>query len=451
MDPGQTEDKAWHSGSRLRARVIDAGDGAAMFVAWHDHVTGEECSFAVTEDGATRCIPEWTQALYEDSACSEPVVVPANVPCGSTPREWYSINATEPTGDNCAPPVNMRVVHATGPTASVAFFSRQNGACELYDVGTAEPVRVEPVTPSRFVGSHERAGASAGRLATVIREGDDGSSEVARVVDTERSEPCEAQPSRTGKQACLPVPDQEHVAYRNGYHFSDSACTVPVAESVSCVEPEIILSDDPRDCSDSRVAALGDALAGPTYTSVSGSCQQEPLRAGMTYYRVGADVFGDFASLEDVFSGSGRIRSRRWGENGIGLSPATFLTDTESGKDCVLWRGDTLRCAPSDSGIAVDSGVFADSACTVPLLTWSNWFESCDPPLPRPELGVFRAGACGAPRYVTLGPDFTGDRFEPGSDGTCQPLSASTVYDHLATAGDPIDPSTFPRLVDRVE
>lgn len=72
---------AWKSGSRLRARIIDGGGGAALFVAWVDTRLGKDCAFKMASDGGFRCLPvdASTPAPSDDPVCRTTAAVPDDV------------------------------------------------------------------------------------------------------------------------------------------------------------------------------------------------------------------------------------------------------------------------------------------------------------------------------------------------------------------------------------
>jgi hypothetical protein len=47
----------WVSGSRLKARVQTAPDGAKAFIGWYDSMLAVNCSFTLAADGVSRCLP----------------------------------------------------------------------------------------------------------------------------------------------------------------------------------------------------------------------------------------------------------------------------------------------------------------------------------------------------------------------------------------------------------
>src|SRR4051812_14109913 len=74
-DPAE-QTSAWQSGSRLRARVQDGGDGAALFVSWVDTKLGVDCTFVKAADGAFRCLPPAVRSsgvIFADPQCTRQV------------------------------------------------------------------------------------------------------------------------------------------------------------------------------------------------------------------------------------------------------------------------------------------------------------------------------------------------------------------------------------------
>ena len=65
------------SGSRLKAKYRIADDGSKEYLAgsWYDSQRQEDCSFQLSADGATRCLPTSTPfpPYYADAACSQPL------------------------------------------------------------------------------------------------------------------------------------------------------------------------------------------------------------------------------------------------------------------------------------------------------------------------------------------------------------------------------------------
>src|SRR5438132_9924411 len=48
---------SYRSGTRLRARLMTAEGGAALFLGWHDVGLDTDCTFNTAADGKLRCVP----------------------------------------------------------------------------------------------------------------------------------------------------------------------------------------------------------------------------------------------------------------------------------------------------------------------------------------------------------------------------------------------------------
>lgn len=72
----------YENGSRLRAKVYEAVDGARQFAGWHDTTLGKDCYFQRASDGVTRCLPiaaadvaTSPASYFYDAACTLPAAV----------------------------------------------------------------------------------------------------------------------------------------------------------------------------------------------------------------------------------------------------------------------------------------------------------------------------------------------------------------------------------------
>lgn len=113
--PSPSSTPAYVSGSRLRARLDDGGEGATAFRAWHDTELDIDCAFQPATDGSTRCIPRDLLGLayYSDAGCTMPIVV---ADCGP-PAKYVSV----PAGDeSCLLGGQALRVHEVGATISVS-------------------------------------------------------------------------------------------------------------------------------------------------------------------------------------------------------------------------------------------------------------------------------------------------------------------------------------------
>ena len=86
----------YRSGTRLRARLLTAEGGSALFKGWHDKDLDFDCAFGPAEDSMTRCLPQ-SRSLndFADAACANRVVAASP---GCVPPKFVSALGTCSTG-----------------------------------------------------------------------------------------------------------------------------------------------------------------------------------------------------------------------------------------------------------------------------------------------------------------------------------------------------------------
>ncbi|HVU04326.1 MAG TPA: hypothetical protein VHE30_21355 [Polyangiaceae bacterium] len=450
----------WQSGSRLRARVLDAGGGARSIEEWVDTATGQACSFVEASDGVTRCLPGHQDSVaFEDAACEKPVLT-APPTSEDANVEWLTFDFLGPESAGVCPTWGVRAGRVTGPSSATTLYSRDfGGNCSVlpYPV-EVPPVSVEVVAPDRFVAGHETTGASAGGLASVVREADDGSWQTVNVRDLSRQADCASFSSRSGDQRCVP---NTHVGWRTGRYFADAGCTDDVAYT-TCDTPDIVYSDDPADCTDAHLFSVGERVDGAGYMLQAGECVPVPYEDHVLYHYA-EQPLDVFPAAEDVDLGTGRVKVRRWGAAGVALSANGYFVDTGTGGDCLVRRGDDVRCTPTYYGAtAQQSGAFTDSSCSVSLLSWGVPYQeghgvagaACPGTASAPEepatIGILDADGDGAPEYFELGEEWLGDLYALNDSSICQPVTRSDGV-HYVLPGAPIDLTTYPLLTEFVE
>ena len=70
------------SGSRLKARWLEGGDGSRQFVDWWDTVLQKACTVHLAADGEYRCLPKMNSSslnVYYDYTCGKQVVIYVSV------------------------------------------------------------------------------------------------------------------------------------------------------------------------------------------------------------------------------------------------------------------------------------------------------------------------------------------------------------------------------------
>lgn len=154
----QTQD-LYQSGSRLKARMLVTADGAKSFNGWRDTKRGENCTFAPTTDGKTRCIPTGcagatiSSRMYADENCTGNEIVPF---FGATPSCVSLTDAATRSVaifTEIAPTAVGATVYLDADPTKAGCTSSQ--ASSLYPGGFVKLVQ-GPVSPSEFVEGVER-------------------------------------------------------------------------------------------------------------------------------------------------------------------------------------------------------------------------------------------------------------------------------------------------------
>ena len=195
------------SGSRLRARITDAGGGARRFDGWYDTVLASPCTFRLAEDGVRRCIPMGDSTNYDppyaDPACTMPIITYV-----SPTQEALFYAAAAGTSPPIACGADLSTLAATAssdiivsswrigaaqPVPAAVYGRDASGACTaktlLPDVTSVYPI--EKVAPGEMVAvSKTRVEPRGASLVVQIFDADDGSSMVGWTYDVAHEQPC---------------------------------------------------------------------------------------------------------------------------------------------------------------------------------------------------------------------------------------------------------------------
>jgi hypothetical protein len=158
------------SGSRLRARLYDGGDGALFFLGWFDTELGFPCIFTRSRGGPMRCMPTGQPAVYLDSTCTTPVWGGA---CPATPPPPY-VTALVP---------GAGVAYALGEPYAGAVHNTMNGGY-CYDYVKSKPLSsfygmgAEIPSERLVAGAVDNVPVGYGALNFHTNQGDDGSSSI---------------------------------------------------------------------------------------------------------------------------------------------------------------------------------------------------------------------------------------------------------------------------------
>jgi hypothetical protein len=449
--PGGAPGALYRSGTRLRARVTDAGDGARRFDGWYDTQLETPCTFLLAADGVQRCLPTAGIVVgppyYLDAACSVPVtdyvdpnaeapflatagpLVPgAPAGCGAdllatAAYDQYLVDAWR--------------VGAEQPNAGALFFRDDAGACNQSRVSSGPVHPLEPIAAAQLVEATMTVEARGASMAVEIVTGDDGSKAVGQMFNTTLGRPC-------------------FPSWVYGI-IDDYRCYSGTAQAATG-------SGIPQECGTSTVAVaacadeifLDGSICRPSFHRLASTPCGSSSVAGRQFYELGAPFDpARFPSLTSDLVGNGRLRLviTHPSDDGRPLfvnpfffgaqdryAPGPFF-DTDRQLPCgdATFEDGTIRCLTSD---ALQDPTYSDPACTNPIAAQPTYPQICATATPPPPQLAFRNPG----RLYTLGSLVA--RTEVYSlngstvPATCDQSSTAGMYYDLV----PADPGTLAPL-----
>ena len=374
----------YRSGTRLRARLLTAEGGSALFKGWHDKDLDFDCAFGPAEDSMTRCLPQ-SRSLndFADAACANRVVAASP---GCVPPKFVSALGTCSTG---APVFRVGAKLA----AATIYTKGTDGSCTASPPTTSDIYAVgEAVPASAFVAATSVQQARGARLAMSYLKADDGAVQAISPYDVSRKAACAV--TSTLATRCVPT----GLAFEEQL-YADSTCQAQAAlrtsTSYDCsLPPTVVLLYDPaaKSCftDPGSFAEVGAKLNGPIYRQNGSTCTATSTSVGDTFYAVGAAIPNEaFAPVVNADVGAPRVKVRTlMTESGERLV-ARVLVDTERNEECrpTLASDHVMRCMfPSDYSVTVQ--YFSDMGCVSPIATGTP--------------------ACGTPAFVQLATNVAG-------------------------------------------
>ncbi len=456
----QAPETIYRSGSRLRARILDAGEGAVRFVGWTDDKLHEACAFHRADDGKVRCVPEISQGAsiaYLDAACTQPVGVRK---CGSQ-ASFLAVKSQE---EACNPDDTPYSVYRMGASVAAApTFSKLGNTC-LPD-GPAGPgvelLAVSQVPAATFASALVTEETRAGGLMVRVLRGEDGSRETVAMRDADRHVDCGAQMDPNGQLRCAP----EATAIGSGSFFEDASCTVPLLADISskpgCPAPLFAASSSGDACGDGGGAIeVGKKVStADVYQSAAGACSQVAfLPPDWAFYETGAAVeASSLPKLGEQQLGKGRVRVPVYaGTDKRLLVQGRGFIDTERDQPCVVrpFADGELRCVPED---VERFDLYADDACTEPLAAVPVVPGCVKPP---PTVGMMGlppadpscASVLVVDKMFELGGKWTGPTVYTKSGAqACTGLDPTQLNVDIYNVGSEMDPWMFPNVVEKTE
>lgn len=431
-------------GSRLKIRFLVSEDGTQTPNGIFDTKLGSSCWPYTWPDGSHRCVPDFSSAslgTYADSACTQPVVP------GGTGGSYV----LETVYQSCH--LARRQLWRRGEAVSLVTVYRRDpaGGCVGGNATASGSFRkIEPVLDTELVRGTTTS-LTTGRIAFQGIEYEDG----ARTGpfgwrDTQLGFDCRVITTSDGVRRCGPsTPDvgPTSTAIYPGGPYIDDACTmkaVAPGQDDLCAGPEVqpyVLKTISGFCGQRIAVHPRGARAAQLYWQKNGVCVLEPAGSVVAYSYEPETPPSTFAPLDPKRvpgEGTGRLRPMLNGTDEGRYADGTFF-DTKLGRGCSAATASdgVVRCLPYDGATNVNSNVFADEACAVPLVP----IDACA----SIDLLTRVSQATSTTQVFMLGPAHTATTIYVGRPGDCamQAPSPGTRYFPI---GAEIPPAELARL-----
>jgi hypothetical protein len=394
----------FRAGSRLKPRVYRAGDLEVLDTvserSWYDVETREWCDFRVGADGIERCLPsnefQRTESVptYLDAACSRRAQRGYNQYCGSAISYF-----TEQPVSGCS----YRAYRLGAPLPYDApVYEERDGRCQRLPAANDSSLSVWPleeVPPETFVAVNRVSRPHHPEMNALVREGEDGSSEIVGFSEPGREVPCFPLGLDATPHLCVP-------GWVRPWTFGDAACTERIAVDTGprCTgrTTSVFLEAIPFDahCAVQSITGLWES-AGVRSTSVfrdsSGICEMISTEPEEAHVQGASIDLASLPGLEVIEVGNGPLRLPFYGFGGVpflpawehfeeSVSPGPFI-DAASGESCAprLFEDGTWRCVPSTFQATTEYDLYYESEdCTgQPAFLSSNLGSCLDQPARR--------------------------------------------------------------------
>jgi hypothetical protein len=442
---------AWfESGTRLRAHVLDGGDGAALLVDWRDTELDETCAFIDLEDGTKRCVPIPSNAAYRvvfsDAGCTVPAAI-----AYATPLDY--VHEPLPSCSQSA----IRVHTGGTELGSLVAYQRIDGACIGETISGGTLFSLDAVDTTRFVSATVTL-EQRGALAVEVLTAEDGAKQLGRAIDRDRAQPCTVSLVDFEETELFPrcLPPNEHIV--DGY-FTTRDCSSDDGGAFycsfdGCAAPPLGIRRTPSDACATptfRLFEIGPAV--PSFADRMSEGCVEVSFGPCTFHPPAAEIAPElFPELADGALGTGRLRAlvRTAAGDPRPILGRNLFRDQERGELCRPMRfdDDVLRCVSIDAKpINYSETNYSDATCTQRVVTGSG----CGRPPPyaleldhaegvidvdAPVRALHRAGAAHIGDVYLL------------AGGTCSLIGPAT---DAWLVEDPLAPTTLPIVTDRIE
>ncbi|MBV8756083.1 MAG: hypothetical protein JO257_02335 [Deltaproteobacteria bacterium] len=428
---GSTFTPWWHSGPRLRARLL-VGGGDPIFYGWHDTALASDCQPTLASDGVERCMPFRARVgpYFADAACTQSLAIVYKGTCGS---DSYAF-------DDSAGSVTEYPI--AGLFAGTVY---QNvGGCTIASlpINTEAHIIGAAAQPTQFLASTYHRQQVGSFLHSFNDYADGATIDIGSLVLGNTS--CAPQLTQLGPAPCTAG------ARRATLGYSDAMCTKPVLIWARTPYDPPTASElvvyPPQACDSAYTYYQTIAnVTGPSYyIKHPGSCDMIPTPGNVVMYT--ATQMADPSPTGTIVKGPdrGRIGTFYWiGPDQVGIAVGNF--DQQLGLPCLPFNASDgmLRCLPQ---AAVRETANENASCTGSI---GNLAGECFgvPPLSGP---TYSSCIDNGVRVRPLTASFASASLS--YDGACTTIDLPNGIGYDATSlGSELPPSMFPALAEMIE
>jgi hypothetical protein len=412
---------AYRDGSRLVSQWLIADDGTRVpGDTIHDTMRDQDCYLQTWGDGMTRCTSAQGFVVFSDAACTQPVVIDAQVTAGAIATKY------DPGGCGVTTAYEIGAM-TTGTTWYFSTLTSCRGpytsSDPIYSLGAqldsgvfAKVDAIGPDTGSRL-GS--RSWASA-----------DGMRRPGSVYDNTLATACQP-----GDTECTPSTTSD-------VRYLDAACKQRVVTTYDnpCSQDAVYFDESDASCPDRQhYYRLGKAVAPAqiyNIDSTTKACTADTLDPTMHFWLVGDELSP--AAMTRASSLGRRLQALYDRGDGVAVRTGRFFDSTVQSECYFQTATDGVtRCLPNGPGWAEG---FSDAACTRPAMVTFvvQPKKGCGAAAPAPAFATGYTGSGTVVRVVT-GPFHGGFYANNGSGCASVSYPDSDVY----AVGDLVDPKSF--------
>jgi hypothetical protein len=352
------------SGTRLKIRWYDYGNGTRSTAGLFDVERNESCFYATWSDGNIYCMPSDTaEAVYTDKQCTQLAARVFHSTC-NTRTPGYLVESTTAA---CSSSVKRLFQRGPQLTATQYYVPDFSGTCQgpFSDADSTYYLPGTEVPSSKLVTLSLDKPDHSVRLSAPAYTSADGARFRSSMYDSQLDTRCffSIDYAGAGTGVCAP----SSAGFVN--LFRDAGCTLPVVDGLkACPAPQFAQQPTKPECpfSSSTYYRIGTPVALPAaYSGGPGSCSATSISADSSYYLLGDPVpLAPVSRVRDNAAGS-PLQVIRYVAGSLTFRDGS-LYDNTLGAECHTQQisDGVYRCIPSNTNI---QQFFTNSTCTTAI------------------------------------------------------------------------------------